>query len=138
MVEVSWIAIILATLSTMIVGTIWYAKPVFGKAWQSYIGKTDKDMEKVGWLPIPVTVVVSFITAFVLAHVTFLSYEFFDYSWMQTALTTGFWLWLGFTAARVITHDMFEGRRKKLTLLTLGHELVTVMVMALIIGLFPL
>jgi hypothetical protein len=48
---------------------------------------------------------------------------------------TAFWAWLGFTASRIITHDAFEGRRKKLTLLTISHELVTFMVMGLIIGL---
>ena len=50
-------------------------------------------------------------------------------------LVTGFWLWLGLTAARIAVHDLFERRPGKLTILTVAHELVTIMVMALIIGL---
>jgi len=53
---------------------------------------------------------------------------------MQDALTVSLWLWLGFTAARFYVHDTFEMRRKKLTLLNAAHELVTVLVMALILG----
>ena len=61
--------------------------------------------------------------------------HFFNNSFLQDAITTGFWLWLGLIAARIITHDAFEGRPKRLTLLTISHELVTIMAMAGIIGL---
>jgi hypothetical protein len=128
-------AVVLAAASSMVVGSIWYAKPVFGNTWLKLIGKSDKDMAKGGMKPILVTVVVSFITAYVLAHVTYLSYSFFtDSSFFGAALTTAFWVWLGFTAARVITHDAFEGRPMKLTAMTLGHELVTLLVMGAVIG----
>jgi hypothetical protein len=81
--------------------------------------------------------VVSFITAYVLAHVTYLSNTFFGNSYLQDALTTAFWMWLGFTAARIVTHDAFENRPKQLTLLNISHELVTFLVMGVIIGLLP-
>jgi len=76
----------------------------------------------------------SLVTAYIIAHVTFLANKFFGNSFMSDALQTAFWLWLGLTAARIYVHDTFEGRRKKLTLLNSAHELVTVLVMALIIG----
>lgn len=134
-VVINWWAVILATLSTMVVGSIWYSKSVFGKAWMKLIGKTDKDLEKNGALkPILITITASLITAYVLAHVTFLSQHFFGYSFFQAAISTAFWMWLGFTAARIITHDAFEGRPMKLTWLTISHELVTLLVMGLIIG----
>ena len=133
-VAVSWWAVILATLSSMVVGAIWYAKPVFGTAWMKLIGKREKDMDKSGMWPMLITLVVSFITAYVLAHVTFLAHQFFQNSFLQDAMSTAFWLWLGFVAARIITHDAFEGRPRRLTLMTVTHELVTLLVMALIIG----
>jgi hypothetical protein len=46
-------------------------------------------------------------------------------------------MWAGFTAARFITHDAFEGRPSSLTTLNIAHELVTVVVMAVIIGVWP-
>jgi hypothetical protein len=80
----------------------------------------------------------SLLSAYVLAHFTFLSFEFYkgEYSFFQTALITSIWAWLAFTAARLLTHDLFEGRRKKLTILNASHELLTFVVMGLIIGLF--
>ena len=54
-----------------------------------------------------------------------------------TALGTAVILWAGFTAARFITHDAFEGRPTSLTVLNIAHELVTVIIMALIIGVWP-
>ncbi len=134
-VAINWWAVILATLSSMIVGTIWYAKPVFGLMWMKLIKKSDKDMTKSSVRPILITIVVSFLTAYILAHVTFLSNHFFHNSFLQDALSTAFWLWLGLVAARIITHDVFEGRPWRLTLMTISHELVTLLVMALIIGL---
>lgn len=136
-VQINWVAVLLATLSTLVVGSVWYAKPVFGNTWMKLVGKTDKDLAKGGMTPLVVAVAASFLTAFVLAHFTYLAHRFYaaDYSFLQTSLMTAFWAWLGFTAARVITHDSFEGRRKKLTALTIGHELVTLLVMGLIIGL---
>ena len=125
-------AVILATLSSMAVGSIWYAPAVFGKAWMK-LAKVDAKQASAAWA-IGITLVVSFLTAYVLAHVTYLSNQFFHHSYMQDALSTGFWLWLGFTAARFITHDVFEARPTKLTLMNIAHEFATIMVMALLIG----
>lgn len=134
-VEVNYVAVLLAALSTMVVGSVWYAKPVFGNVWIKLAKLDEKAMKKAGPYPIVVTLLVSFVSAYVLAHVAYLSNQFFQNSFLQDSLTTAFWLWLGFTAARIITHDAFEVRRKKLTLLTIGHELVTFLVMGAIIGL---
>lgn len=134
-VQVNWLAVVLATASTMVVGSIWYAKGVFGNLWMKLAKIDEKKMQKAGMWPILITVIVSFITAYILAHVTYLAHAFFNNSFLQDAITTGFWLWLGLIAARIITHDAFEGRPKRLTLLTISHELVTIMAMAGIIGL---
>jgi hypothetical protein len=136
-VEVNWLAVVLATISSMVVGTIWYARPVFGDKWQKLVKLDKKDMEKGAGKAIGITIVVSFLTAFVLAHVTYLSEQFFHYGFLQSALSTAFWVWLGFVAARQITHDAFEQRPWQLTAMNTAHELVTLLVMGLIIGLLP-
>lgn len=134
-VAINWWGVIFATLSSMIVGSVWYSKSVFGKSWMKLIGKNDKDLAKIdATKPIIITIIVSFITAYVLAHVMFLSQRFFGNSFFEAALSTAFWMWLGFTATRIITHDVFEGRPMKLTWLTISHELVTLLVMGIFIG----
>lgn len=136
-VDVNYLAVLLAGISSMVVGATWYSKGVFGATWMK-LAKVKEDqnftnaqMAKMYGL----TFVASLVTAYVLAHVTFLSHAFFHNDFLMAGLQTAFWAWLGFTAARMLTHDLFEGRRKKLTLINATHELVTLMVMGLIIGL---
>ena len=132
-VQVNMLAIVLAMASSMVVGTVWYAKGVFGKQWMK-LAKVDITKNTSVVKPIAITVVVSLVTAYVLAHVAYLSNQFFHHSFLQDTLSTAFWLWLGLVAARFITHDVFEGRPFKLTFLNISHEFVTLMLMGLIIG----
>jgi hypothetical protein len=97
---------------------------------------TKTEMGKGGMAkPLIITAICSLATAYVLAHVAYLSNQFFGNSFFQDAVSTSFWVWLGFTAARIITHDQFENRPTKLTVLNAAHELVTFLVMGVVIGL---
>jgi hypothetical protein len=133
--EINIWAVLLATLSSMIVGAIWYARPVFGNWWIK-AAKVDMDRNASAVVPIIVTLVVSFISALVLAGSAAIAQEFYGGNFLLNSIVTAIILWAGFTAARFITHDAFEGRPAGLTLLNISHELVTLVIMALIIGLF--
>lgn len=134
-VQVNYLAVVLAMVSSMVVGTVWYSKPVFGAKWFKLVGMTDEKAKKGSAKAILMTVVVSLITAYVLAHVIYLSHSFFNNSFMYDALMTAFWMWLGFVLTRIVTHDAFEQRPMELTAMNVAHELVTFMVMGLVIGL---
>lgn len=135
--EINYIAVVLATISSMVVGSIWYTPKVFGNYWMKLSGITPSGNARDAVRPIIVTVIVSFITAWVLAGATYISFEFYGGSFLVNALITAAILWAGFTAARFVTHDQFDGRPWQLTLLNSVHELVTVLIMALIIGVWP-
>lgn len=134
-VGVNYLAVFLAALSSMVVGSIWYAPKVFGTAWMKSAGLTEEKMRKGGMMPMVWAFVLSLLTAYVLAHVTFLSNQFFGNSFLQDALSTAFWVWLGFVVTRIMTHNLFELKPAKLNLLALGNEFVTIMLMGLVIGL---
>ena len=134
--EINYWAVIVATLSTMVVGTIWYTPKVLGNRWMK-LAKVTPGSGASAVVPILVTLVVSFISAWVLAGATTIAFHFYGGSYLVAALVTGILLWAGFTAARFITHDAFEGRPSALTVMNISHELVTVVVMALIIGVWP-
>lgn len=133
--EINWIAVVLATISSMIVGAVWYARPVFGRRWMR-LATIDESTMGSGVPQIILTIIVSFITALVLAGAAAIAQNFYGGSFLVNTLVTAVILWAGFTAARVITHDAFERRPAALTILTIAHELVTVLVMGLIIGAF--
>lgn len=133
---INYFAVILATISSMIVGMIWYTPKVFGNYWMKQAGVTPGD-GKSAVRPILVTIVVSFVTAWVLAGAVWISFSFYGGSFLVNALLTAVILWAGFTAARFITHDQFDRRTAGLTVLNCAHELVTIVIMALIIGVWP-
>lgn len=136
-IAVNYFAVIVAAFSTMAVGSIWYTPKVFGNIWMK-LAKVDPNQKMS---PLDITIqfggafLSSVITAFVLAYFAGSAYEAFGGNFLNHALLVGLLGWLGFTAVRIHVHDSFEGRRKKLTLLNISHEFVTIMVMALIIGL---
>jgi hypothetical protein len=135
--HINYLAVIAATLSTMIVGSIWYAPRVFGNYWMKAAGVTPSGRASDAVGPIIAAVLVSFVTAWVLAGAAYLSQYFYHGSFLLNSLITAGVLWAGFTAARFVTHDAFDQRPSGLTILNISHELVTVLIMALIIGVWP-
>jgi len=135
--EINYWAVILATLSSMVVGSVWYTPRVFGNYWMKTAKITPSGDSTDAIRPILVTLVVSFVTAWVLAGAAFISWDFYGGSFLVNSLLTAIILWAGFTAARFITHDAFDGRPAGLTVLNVAHEFVTLVIMALIIGVWP-
>lgn len=135
--EINYIAVILATLSSMIVGSVWYTPKVFGNYWMKKTGVTPSGNASDAIRPIVITVIVSFITAWVLAGAAFISFDFYGGSFFWNSVITAILLWAGFTAARFITHDAFDNRPAGLTILNIAHEFVTLVIMAIIIGVWP-
>ncbi len=134
-IDVNYWAVLIATISTMIVGSIWYTPKVFGNYWMR-VAKVDME-DRNAVIPIITTLIVSFISAWVLAMATQVAWTALGGSYLLVALLAGVLLWAGFTAARFITHDAFEGRPAGLTILNIAHELVALVIMAIIIGVWP-
>lgn len=133
-ITLNWIAIALATVSAMVVGTIWYLPPVFGRRWQALTGK-DPNNPSSKPLAYGGSFVASAITSMVLAVAVGASAHAFG-GGVGTAVLTGLVLWLGLTAARMLVHELFESRDLRIWAISAGYELVTVVAMTAIIGLF--
>ena len=134
--EINIWAVLLATASSMVVGAIWYSRRVFGSYWMKAVGHDEDSLRTGSTAPLVVTVIVSFITAWVLAGAAAIAQSFYGGDFLVNTLLTAVILWGGFTAARMVTHDAFDRRPSGLTVLNIAHELVTLVLMALIIGLF--
>ena len=138
--EINYWAVLLATVGNIVVGSLWYMPQTFGRRWAKLAG-VDIDNPQVtaaqAWTPIIVGALMGFVTAWALAGASAIAWHFYEGSFFVAALVTAVLLWAGFTAARFITHDAFEGRPTQLTTLNIAHELVTLAVMAVIIGVWP-
>lgn len=134
-VDINWLAVLLAGLSSLVVGSIYYAKPIFGNTWIKLAKLDEKKMAEHTVRPIVIATLMAFLAAFVIAHVAAISKEFFGSSELSAGLSSAFWLWLGVSATTVVTHDVFENRPFQLTFLTVAHQFFALMAMGLIIGL---
>lgn len=83
------------------------ARVLFGNWWMK-AAKAETTENAVH--AIVVTVIVSFISAGVLAGASAIVHDFYGGSFLVNTVVTGIILWGGFTAACFITHDAFENR----------------------------
>lgn len=99
--EVDVWAVLLATISTMVVGSIWYMPSLFGNRWME-LAQVDPDQAaERGALPIVVTVIVSLVSAYVLAVLATITHDYFGGSFLGNKVLIGLIVWAGFTAARI-------------------------------------
>jgi uncharacterized protein DUF1761 len=136
-----YIAVIVAAVVSFVIGGIWYARPVFGKAWMAALGKTEADMEamrKQAPKGFAAGLIGSLIASFVLA--LFLEYGRMAGvglpSGVAGGLVVGFLVWFGFLLTTTVAGAVFEGRPGKLVGINLGFTLVSYLIMGLILGIW--
>jgi UDP-N-acetylmuramyl pentapeptide phosphotransferase/UDP-N-acetylglucosamine-1-phosphate transferase len=114
-VHINLWGVLLAGLSSMAVGMIYYADSAFGHEWRK-LARVDKEkfqkrMNKI----MPQLFGAALVTAFVVAYFTFLYHHYFDVSWIQAGLATSLVMWLGGAATTVFIHNTTDMRPIKLT-----------------------
>ena len=135
--EINYWAVLIATMAAIVIGSIWYTPKVFGDRWKRWADVKDPQTTTEAWLPILVSIVLAFLLAWVLAGSVAIAWHFYGGSYFSSAIVTGLTLWAGFTAGRLITHEVFMGRPSQLTILNVSYELVLVVVMSVVIGAWP-
>lgn len=135
-IDVNYVAVLLAAISSLVVGGVWYSKALFGAQWMKLAGLTEESA-KAKMLPATFGMfVLSLVMAYMLSHVTYMSVSTFGYAAQVAGLTSGFMMWLGFVVPVIWGTGLFEQRCTRLIMINLGNWLVTLLVMGAIIGSF--
>jgi hypothetical protein len=130
--QINWLAVLLAFISSMAIGFIWYMPAVLGKRWMAAIGKTEDDLRNISggagiWVPM---MVAAALTAVLLAVLI-------SKLGLENAVAGGFFalvLALVFRAGGHVIHNGFAGRPTAVTLIDSGHDLLAMTVAGAIIG----
>ena len=132
-------AVVVAAIVSFVIGGIWYARPVFGKAWMAALGKTEADMEamrKQAPKGFAAGLIGSLIASFVLG--IFLQYARLAGVGLPTSilggLVVGFLVWFGFLMTPAVSGAIFEGRSGKLVGINQAYQLVSYVIMGAILG----
>jgi hypothetical protein len=134
--HINLLGVLVAAISTMVVGLLWYSPLLFAKPWVREMGydMNDKakmeEMKKSAGPAYAGSFVASLVSAFVLA--LFLHWTKAE-NWQFGALI-GFHVWLGFVATVQLTGVLFMKQSMKLFAINTGYQLVCYLVMGAILG----
>ena len=135
-ITVNYLAVLFAAVANMALGFLWYG-PLFGKVWMKLKGYSKEDLKKeqkqMGKY-YAISFVVALITGYMLSHVMALSTAFYGYPAIQTGLTSGLSMWLGFVMPVQVTATIFGDKKWKLLSIDTGYQLVGLLVMGVVIG----
>lgn len=127
-------AVLVATLSTFVVGALWYG-PLFGKAWMDLVGMTEENIKDVNMGKVyGLAFVFELIMAFNLAMFLTGSPEAVEMMSAGMGAFYGFLTGFGWIFFAMAVNNLFEQRSWKYTLINGGYWAVSFTIMGLIIG----
>ena len=136
--HINMLAVLVAAISTMVVGFLWYSPLLLGKPWMREMGYDPGDrarmeeMKKGAGPAYGASFVASLVSAFILA--LFLHWVRPD--GLQSGVMVGFHVWLGFVATVQLTGALFMKQSMKLLAINTGYQLVCYLAMSVILTLW--
>ena len=133
--HVNLLAVLVAAISTMIVGAVWYSPILFAKPWMREMGYDPDDKVKIKEMKKSAgpayfgSFIASLITAFVLA----LLFHWIRVSDLHMGIGIAFHVWLGFVATVQFTDALFQKKSMKLFAINTGFQLVCFLAMGAIL-----
>lgn len=135
-IHVNWLAVVIAVVASMVLAKTWFTPRTFGNPWRKYTGITPADSKKAGKGPIVLTLFANIVTVIAMAMLINICSIFFKNDSVLLALLVGFAAWLAFSATTLATHNAFEQKPQKLTLINNGYQLALFLITSIILGLF--
>lgn len=128
--KVNFWSVLLASISYLIIGSLWYSPLLFGKMWIKLNGFCDEDLKsnKPMWLILLLSFLSAAVASFVISAVLG-NRASPDFGAIIGAIIAICWITMS-----KLTEVLFENRPVKLFLLHAGFDLVSFMVMGAIVG----
>jgi Protein of unknown function (DUF1761) len=129
---VNYLAVIIATLASFGLGTVWYM--VLTKPWMRAVGKTEADRPQGGGqiLLFAIAIVALFVMALMLAG---LMGHIGDVT-VRGGMISGFFVWLGFVITSMGVNHAFGGAKPTLTMIDGGYWLAVLLIQGAVLGAF--
>lgn len=128
--EVNVLAVVASALAAMVVGFIWYSRPLFEGTWLAEIGRSREQVQSDS----PVKYLVGFIGALLEAYILAGLMNIMGGVSVPRGVLVGVVIWISFVAATSAANFAFAGRSFRLWMVENGNHLVTLLVMGVILG----
>jgi hypothetical protein len=130
--NLNWWAVLVSLGAIMVVGSLWYANFLFGKAWIAAVGKTRIELQQgrsMLWL-IATTLFWSLLLVLTIAVLE----QFMIIGGWQDGLLLGLMLGFGIAVASGNLHALLENRFNSLVWITSGHNVLACVIPAVILA----
>jgi len=128
---INYLAVVVAAVAYMVVGAIWYSQLLFGQAWMQGIGKTK---EQIASDSSPANYIGGLVTAFIASYGIARLMVWTGRDTVADGIVLGLFVGVCFVLTSMAVNDMFEGRRKSLTVINFMYHITGLMVVGVIIG----
>ena len=132
--NINWLAVLVAAVLRIVVGSIWFSPIAFVKPWQQLTGVTPESMQKGLVRAIAVDFVLSLLMAFVLYHA--IMYATNMAPDLLSGIAVAFLNWIGFVVATHLPLWAYENRSFKVISIGTGSNLVSMLLMGALFGLW--
>ena len=132
--NINWLAVLVAAILRLAVGSIWFSPIAFVKPWQALTGVTPESMQRGLVRAIVIDLVLSLVMAFVLYHAVMYATSMAPNIWSGAAV--GFLNWIGFVVPTHLPLWAYENRSFKLISIGTGSNLVSIVLMGALFGLW--
>ena len=134
LVEVNFLAVLVATMASFVVGWAWYSPLLFVKPWMKLRGQ-DWEKATADGMKMPYGIMaVEFVTTLIMAYFIAQFAAWVGAVTLLGGLVLGFWIWLGFFATTMLGPVLWEKVPLKLYAISAGRWLVSILAMAAILG----
>src|SRR5690349_11532430 len=132
--KLNWGAIHLATLSSFVVGFLWYDKRAFGKAWMKLVGLSEKQVNsnKGAARNFTFTGIASLFSSITLGYLMIV----LGVGGILEGLVFGATIGAVFRLGGHVIHNGFSKRPAALTVIDGGHDIIAIAVAGALLGMW--
>lgn len=130
---INYWAVLVAAVTSMVVGAVWYSPAVFGRTWMKLSSMSPEKMEAAKKKGMARSYFIAFIGSLVMAYILAYFLVLGAAFSVSESMALAFWLWLGFVVILKLGDVLWAGDPVTLFILNIAHYFVAIEVMAIIL-----
>ena len=128
-VDINYVAVVVAALVPMFLGALWYSTALFARPWMRAVDRTQEEL-KGGQLGYVISAIGALLMSYALARIV----RWAEVDELWNGALVGLLVWVGFVGPVLAVTTYFGGRPGKLWLINGGYQLVALVLVGAIHG----
>jgi Protein of unknown function (DUF1761) len=128
-VDINYVAVVVAALVPMFLGALWYSTALFARPWMRAVDRTQEELKgaQFGYV---ISAIGALFMSYALARID----RWAEVDDLWNGALVGLLVWVGFVAPVLGVNTYFAGRPGRLWLINAGYQLVALVLVGAIHG----